>query len=141
MRVETVHDLHHSAKTASSQLSFELNFWRSFHLGHSYVRLKDRCENSVPVASHSGALNVTLAQAHTGQNVVNNSHLDSDSSQNQWIRQLESAKRVMSEISQTVKSVIRCAIRVSTMRNQRKVRSESMSQNENQSKTKTSAQN
>eukprot|EP00971_Amphidinium_carterae_P268873 5334234-Amphidinium_carterae.1 len=33
--------------------------------------------------------------------------------------------------------LIRCAIRVSTMRNQRKVRSESMSQNENRSRKKS----
>eukprot|EP00971_Amphidinium_carterae_P015715 310055-Amphidinium_carterae.1 len=38
----------------------------------------------------------------------------------------------MSEISQISKSVIRCAIRVSTMRNQRKVRSENQSQKDNQ---------
>eukprot|EP00971_Amphidinium_carterae_P039259 771731-Amphidinium_carterae.1 len=45
--------------------------------------------------------------------------------------------KVMPEISQIVKSVIRCAIRVSTMRNHRKVRSLSMSQTENRSRKKS----
>eukprot|EP00971_Amphidinium_carterae_P290351 5764835-Amphidinium_carterae.2 len=47
------------------------------------------------------------------------------------------SQKVISEISHIMKSVIRCAVRVSTMRNQRTVRSLSMSQNENQSRKKS----
>eukprot|EP00971_Amphidinium_carterae_P177596 3522484-Amphidinium_carterae.1 len=92
----------------------------------------------VPVAH---CTHVTMAQVPAQSVVKNNGSViainATHQSRSDTTHCILSSHKVMSEISQIVRSVIRFGIRVSTMRNQRKVRSLSMSQNEIKSRKKT----